>query len=129
MLADLAASGRLLILSCGYGVLKGPDLIGYYDRLMRTSDWPHGLLEQVLADYATKSALDVVAFVGASTHYAKVIRRTPWQLPQDRSAYLVSLRGVRGVREISRSLGSALRCFVERHGGYPPGTVVGRLPQ
>lgn len=127
VLSDLAATNRLLILSGGYGLLEGRDLIGYYNRIMRTRDWPSDLLEQLLSERAADSALDVVAFASLTTDYAKVLRRTPWQLAPGRAAHLVTLRGGRGASLVSRSLGLALRTFVERRRNYPQGTVVERL--
>lgn len=126
-LSDPAATDRLLILSGGYGVLEGRDLIGDYNRMMRSRDWPRGLLEQLLADRAAQSRLDVVAFAGATTDYAKVLRRARWQLPHGRTAQLVTVRGVRGVSAVSSSLGLALRAFLELRSNYPQGTVVERL--
>jgi len=127
LIRDLAASGRLVILSGGYGVLDGRDLIGLYNRPMRSRDWPAGLLEQLVAGRAEESGLDVVAFAGATTEYAKVLRRAPWQLAEGRSARMVTIRGVRGVRAVSESLGFALSSFVEERGGYPEGAVVESL--
>lgn len=54
ILADLAASGRLIILSGGYGVLDGRDVIGQYNRLLKASDWPVGLLRR-LSRFAPKN--------------------------------------------------------------------------
>jgi hypothetical protein len=127
LLADLAASGRLVILSGGYGVLDGCDLIGFYDRAMKSRDWPAGLLEQVIAGRAEESGLDVVAFAGATTEYAKVLRGTPWRLAAGRSARLVTIRGLRGVRTVSESLGFALSTLIDGGGRYPEGAVVESL--
>ena len=63
-LDDLVASDRLLILSGGYGLLEGSDRIGTYNRVMKSSAWPPGLLEQVLSGRAAQAELDVVAFAG-----------------------------------------------------------------
>jgi hypothetical protein len=125
--ADLAASGRLVILSGGYGVLDGRDMIGDYNRLMKASDWPAGLLERALAVRAELVGLDVVAFAGTTTEYAKVLRRTPWRLGAEQRAQLVTIRGVRGVGAVSRALGLALRAFTTGQGSYPVGTSVERL--
>jgi hypothetical protein len=124
LLANVAASGRLVILSGGYGVLDGRDLIGWYNRPMKSHDWPAGLLGQVIAGRTEESGLDVVAFAGATTEYAKVLRAAPWRLAEGRSARLVTIRGVRGVRAVSESLGLALSSFVEGRDRYPDGTVV-----
>lgn len=126
-LSDPAAIDRLLVLSGGYGVLEGRDLIGDYNRKMRSRDCPRGLLEHLLIDRAAQSRLDVVAFAGATTDYAKVLHRARWQLPRGRTAQLVTLRGVRGVSAVSSSLGLALRALMEMRGNYPQGTVVERL--
>lgn len=126
-LSDPAATDRLLILSGGYGVLEGRDPIGNYNRMMRSSDWPRGLLEQLVADRAAQSRLDVVAFAGSTTDYAKLLRRARWQLPEGRAAQLVTLRGVRGVSAVSSSLGLALRAFMALGSNYPQGTIVERL--
>lgn len=125
ILADLAGSGRLIILSGGYGVLDGRDAIGHYNRLLKASDWPVGLLEATLALRAERPGMDVVAFAGATTQYAKVLRRTPWRVG-GRTAHLVTIRDVRGVRAVSTALGLALRTFV-CCGEVPVGTAVTRL--
>ena len=127
LLADLAASERLVILSGGYGVLDGRDLIGHYERLMKTRDWPTGLLERAVAMRAAASGLDVVAFAGTTTAYAKVLRRAPWKLPEGRTALIVTIQDVRGLAAISNALGSALRTFLSRSGDYPAGAVAERL--
>ena len=43
-LADAAATGNTVILSGGYGVAHATELIGWYDKVLRLSDWPAGLL-------------------------------------------------------------------------------------
>jgi hypothetical protein len=127
VLSDAASTQRLLILSGGYGILEAADLIGDYDRAMRIRDWPRGLLERLLADRAANSGLDVVAVAGSTTDYAKVLRRTPWDLAPERSAHLLTMRGMRGTSAVSSSLGLALRTFVEGRRDYPNGTIVERL--
>lgn len=127
VLSDLAATDRLLILSGGYGLLEGRDLIGYYDRVMRSGDWPSGLLERALADRAADSGFDVVAVAGLTTDYARALRRTPWRLRPERTAQLVTVQGLSGQTVVSSSLGLALRTFVERRSHYPQGTIVERL--
>jgi hypothetical protein len=127
VIPDLATSHRLVIISGGYGVLDGQDLIGHYDRNMKSRDWPPGLLERILADRAAQSGVDVVAFLGASTDYAKVLQRTRWRLPKGVAAHLVTITGARGSGAISNSLGQALRAFVAGHDDFPAKTVVERL--
>lgn len=77
---------------------------------------------------AEYSSLDVVAFAGATTPYAKIMRRTPWNLPEGRSAQLVTIQDVRGVLAVSKALGLAVRVFAKGRGIYPAGTTVERLP-
>jgi hypothetical protein len=127
VIPDLATSHRLVIISGGYGILDGQDLIGHYDRIMKSRDWPPGLLERILADRAAQSGVDVVAFLGASTDYAKVLQRTRWRLPKGVAAHLVTIKGARGSGAISGSLGQALRAFVAGHEDFPAKTVVERL--
>lgn len=92
VLAELAGSGRLLILSGGYGLLDGRDLIGFYNRRMNPHDWPAGLVEQALTTRAEDSDLDVVAFAAATTPYARLLRRTPWSLTEGHTAHLGSAK-------------------------------------
>jgi hypothetical protein len=127
VLPELVAAKRLLILSGGYGLLEGGDVIGHYNRIMRARDWPRDLLERLLADRAADSGLDIVAVASYTTDYVKVLRRTPWNLSRGRTAHLVTLRGARGASAVSNSLGVALRTFVEGRSEYPQGTVVERL--
>lgn len=127
VLPELAMTGRLIILSGGYGVLEGDDLIGAYNRLLRPGDWPRGLLEHLLAERAARAAVDVVAFAGTTTSYARILRRTQWRLGHGHTAHLVTLGGVRGVSAVSNLLGLALRAFVEATHKYPEGTAVERL--
>lgn len=127
VLSEMAAAGRLLILSGGYGLLEACDLIGDYDRIMRAGDWPRGLLERLLADRAAESGLDVVAVASFTTDYAKLLRRTPWHLASGLTAHLLTVRGMRGASAVSSHLGLALRTFVEGRSTYPQGTVVERL--
>jgi len=127
VLPELASAHRLLILSGGYGLLEAEDLIGGYDRMMRTRDWPRGVLERLLAERAADSGLDVVAVASSTTDYAKLLRRTPWRLDAERSAHLLTLRGVRGASAVSAALGLVLRTFIERRSDYPQGTAVERL--
>jgi len=127
VLPGLASTDRLLILSGGYGLLDSRDLIGDYNRIMRTRDWPSGLLERLLAERAAGSGLDVLAVASASTDYAKVLRRTPWELGPERTAHLMTMRGMRGAAAVSSALGQALRTFIEGRSDYPPSMVIERL--
>jgi hypothetical protein len=127
VLPGLASTNRLLILSGGYGLLDSKDLIGDYNRMMRTRDWPRGLLEGLLAERAAGSGLDVLAVASDSTDYAKVLRRTPWELGPEHTAYLMTMRGMGGATAVSSALGQALRTFIEARRDYPPSMVIERL--
>lgn len=63
------------------------------------------MLERLLADRAADSGLDVVAVASSTTDYAKVLRRTSWHLAPERSAHLLTLRGMRGASAVSGALG------------------------
>lgn len=125
----LALEDRLLILSGGYGVLSGQDMIGDYDRRMKASDWPRGVLERALSHAAAASGRDIVIFAAATTDYAHVVRRTVWCVPHDRSVHLLSTSGLRGTGAVTGALGRALRTLILGDGQYPDGVVVDRLDQ
>lgn len=124
---ELASTGRLLVLSGGYGLLESTDLIGDYDRKMRVSDWPRGLLERSLSERAAGSGLNVLAVASTSTDYAEVLRRTSWRLDPGCTAHLLTLQGVRGATSVLSSLGHALRTFITGKGDYPASMVIERL--
>ncbi|WP_410657153.1 hypothetical protein [Amycolatopsis sp. lyj-112] len=70
-IGEAAAHGRTLILSGGYGILRADEPIAYYDRKLRLSDWPSGVLEHAIIDEAHRiGATKVVGFVSASADYA-----------------------------------------------------------
>ena len=79
-LADAAATGHLVIISGGYGVVRAEELIGWYDKQLRLADWPSGLLESALIGAARRAgAQTVVAFAAATSQYAQLLRRAPWR--------------------------------------------------
>jgi hypothetical protein len=127
-LQTAAAAGRLVILSGGYGVLDGLEPIGWYNREMRLSEWPRGLLEGVIAERARSTGLDVVAFAASTPDYAKLLRRVEWGLPSGRRAVLVTMSGLRGTRNVSSRLGESFRAFTSGNPRrFPQQTVVVRL--
>ncbi|WP_326833728.1 hypothetical protein VSH64_02025 [Amycolatopsis rhabdoformis] len=80
-LPDAAASGRLLILSGGYGVARAEEPIAYYDRKLRLTDWPSGTLEAALLHEVHRlGARRVLGFVSSSADYAKLLHRVPWDV-------------------------------------------------
>jgi hypothetical protein len=127
-LQTAAAGGRLVILSGGYGVLDGLEPIGWYNRVLRLSEWPRGLLEGVIADRARSTGLDVVAFAASTADYAKLLRRVEWGLPSGRHAVLVTMAGLKGSGNVSMALGESFRAFTSGNPrGFPQQTVVVRL--
>ncbi|MFC4908911.1 hypothetical protein [Actinomadura gamaensis] len=103
----------LLILSGGYGLLHPQEPIGDYNKIMRLSDWPSGLLEELLISEARRrSVSSVVAFAATTSDYAKLIRRTPWK-QADISAFLVTIKdaGKGASGKVPRQLGKAFTCF------------------
>jgi hypothetical protein len=126
-LADAVATGHVVIISGGYGIVRGGEPIGWYDKILQLTDWPAGLLESALISEARRcGARTVVAFAPATTDYARLVRRTRW--PQAGiDARLVTITGVTGgaIAEVPRRLGQAFSAFWTRaHGSYPPGITV-----
>jgi hypothetical protein len=126
-LAHAVGTGHVVIISGGYGIARGEEPIGWYDKILQLTDWPAGLLESALISEARRcGARTVVAFAPATTDYARLLRRTRW--PQAGiDARLVSITGVTGgaMAEVPRRLGQAFTAFWTRqHGSYPPGITV-----
>jgi hypothetical protein len=129
-LADAATRGHLVIVSGGYGVVNAEEPIGCYDKQLRLSDWPPGLLESSLIGAARHaSAQTVVAFAAATTQYATLLRRARWR-DAGITAYLVTVAGVGGgaLAEVPRRLGEAFGVFWNAQDRpYPPGILVENL--
>ncbi|NKQ51280.1 YaaA family protein [Amycolatopsis sp. K13G38] len=124
-LAEAADNGRLIVLSGGYGLLRADEPIAYYDRKLKLRDWPDGVLERALNDKVRAiGAKRVVSFVSASADYAKLVRRTAWEV----QATLVTMEfhGGGAQIEVPRRLARAFTAFWAG-GDFPPGTVVEEL--
>ena len=126
-LAEAAATGNLLIVSGGYGLVRADEPIGLYNKVFKLHDWPRGLLEALLVEQARTAGMDaVVAFASTSTDYARLLRRTPCRaagIP----AYLVTAGAVGGgaMRKVPQLLGQAFTAFCTgEHDRYPAGTIV-----
>lgn len=107
-LADAVASGHVMIISCGYGIARAGEPIGWYDKILQLTDWPAGLLESALISEAQRcGAHTVVAFAPATTDHARLLRRIRW-LQVGIDARLVTITGVTGgaMPEVPRRLGS-----------------------
>jgi hypothetical protein len=126
-LAEAVATGNVVIISGGYGIVRGDEPIGWYDKILDLTNWPAGLLESALISEVHRcGAQTVVAFASASTSYTKLLRRTPWQ-QADINARLVTITGVTGgaMSEVPRRLGQAFSAFWNHQpASYPPGTTV-----
>jgi hypothetical protein len=53
-LAAAAATGHVVIISGGYGIARGEEPIGWYDKILQLTDWPTGLLESALVSEARR---------------------------------------------------------------------------
>ena len=135
-IAITAAAGSgapLIVISGGYGVLRADELIGDYDRQLRTGDWPRGLLESVLVGEARRRAVrSVVAFAAATSQYHLPVRRAPWHMAACvERVLLVSVAdaGAGAQHAVPRSLGRAFRAFWFRQPAdmYPPAVIVESL--
>jgi hypothetical protein len=106
---------RLLILSAAYGVVRGVDPIGSYNQKMDQSDWPHGLLQEVITSYATKHQVRrVIGLASSTTGYAKILRRVGWREAGVNEALLLSPEASRGAMVLaSRAMGEALRIIID----------------
>ncbi|MEV7548610.1 hypothetical protein AB0N89_03190 [Amycolatopsis sp. NPDC089917] len=125
-LGEAAGSGRLLILSGGYGILRADEPIPYYDRKLKLSDWPPGVLEATVIEEARRiGATKVVTFVSASADYAKLARRIPWSSTEIEGVLAtIDFHGGGAQVEVPRRLAQAFGAWWHRSpSGYPPGLV------
>lgn len=127
----VARDTPLLILSGGYGVVHPEEPIGDYNKILRLTDWPSGLLEDLLIREAGRRGVSsVVAFAASSSDYAKLIRRAKWT-DAGLGAFLVTIRnaGMGASGKVPRRLGQAFACFWRGQPAemYPEGTTVETL--
>lgn len=126
----VAAGANVVILSGGYGILHADEPVGVYDRVFRLSDWPPGLLAELLVEEATRvRATAVVAFTGATTDYGRLVRQTPWHRAHVGQVSLISVAVTGGgaMVKVPRGLGQAFRCFWDPTGPWPDGVGVESL--
>jgi hypothetical protein len=70
------AGQPILIVSGGYGLVEPTEPIGHYDKALDLGDWPAGLLEDCIADYARcKGATSILAVMARTSTYAKLVRK------------------------------------------------------
>ncbi|MEV0073587.1 MULTISPECIES: hypothetical protein [unclassified Amycolatopsis] len=122
-LPDAAASGRLLILSGGYGVARADEPIAFYDRKLRLRDWPPGTLEAAIQyEVHRLGARRVLGFGSASADYAKLLRRVPWEV--EATLVTVDFHGGGAQVEVPKRLAHAFAAAWRREPGRrPPGVV------
>ena len=76
----VAAGQRVLIVSGCYGLLLADEPIGMYEKSFVLSDWPGGLLEECILDYARHTGIrSIVAVMASTTAYAKFVQRVNWR--------------------------------------------------
>jgi len=120
----------LIVISGGYGLARGDELIGTYDRLFRTGDWPPGLLESLLVQEAGRLGVrNVVAFSAATSDYDVPVRRATWPAASAVERVLVVSAAEPGggaQHHVPRALGRAFRAFwfSQPAGAYPPTVTV-----
>lgn len=126
-LTDAVARAHVVIISGGYGIVRGDEPISWYDKVLQLADWPSGLLESALINEAQRcGARTVVAFASASTDYARLLRRTPWR-QAGIDARLVTITGITAgaMSEVPRQLGQAFSAFWNHQpASYPPNVIV-----
>ena len=77
--ALVVAQFHVLILSGGYGVVRGDEPISWYDMPFELKSWPERIVQSCLQAYVRRHRLSSVrALMGASTAYARVVRSTKW---------------------------------------------------
>jgi hypothetical protein len=75
----LAARRHIVVVSGGYGLLLADEPIGTYERRFVLSDWPKGLLQDCLLNYACRSGIRfVIAVMSSTTDYARLIKSVGW---------------------------------------------------
>ncbi|MBE1577533.1 hypothetical protein ACFORH_10140 [Amycolatopsis roodepoortensis] len=129
-LGEAVENGRTLILSGGYGLLRADEPISYYDRKLKLTDWPSGVLEDAVIEEARRiGATKVVTFVSASADYAKLIRRIPWAASEiDAVLVTIDFHGGGAQVEVPRRLAQAFGAWWRRSpSDYPPGMVTEEL--
>ena len=110
-LYDLAQAGcHIIILSGGYGAVLASEPIGLYNQILKTSWWPHHILERVLIAHAQRVGLSSVrAFCSATSAYRTVLQRVRWRNAGIEDALLLMPQAKRGgTRKSPASQGEAV---------------------
>jgi hypothetical protein len=129
--AAVAAGVPVVILSGGYGLLRADEPIGTYNKMLKRSDWPPGLLESLLVDEVARVRPEaVIAFTAATTDYAKLIRGAPWRQRGVDAVFHITISGVGGgaMAKVPRALGHAFSAVWKRDPDrFPAGLSVEHL--
>lgn len=110
----VSANAHIAILSGGYGVVRAEEEIGWYERPMRKSEWPRGLIEAALISEALRvGAKQVVAFAARTSDYAKIIKSARWREAGIERAVLLTSQSTDGgaMRKVPQDLGRAFQAF------------------
>jgi hypothetical protein len=108
------------IISGGYGVLTAGECIGWYDAAFNPGWWPGNIVAECLSAYAASQRLtSIVAFLAASTGYARALRGLdgiPDSVRPDRVFLVSPVAGDRGgaMPTVPHTLGEAFAAFVRR---------------
>ena len=114
-LDQLAAARRpLLIISGGYGIVLGEEMIGDYDRRFQLRDWPRGLLDACIAQVAHAFGVErALAFCSRTSDYAKLVRRVDWRSCGVEAELVAPIsRGGGAMVRVPRASGEAIAAFV-----------------
>jgi hypothetical protein len=72
----VADGHHVLIISGAYGVVLANEGIGWYDKRLRLLDWPQGLLESCILDYARRQRVaSILALVARTGPYVTLMHR------------------------------------------------------
>lgn len=110
----IAAGQRVLIVSGGYGLLLADEPIGCYKKRFFLSDWPAGLLEKCILDYAHHEGMrSAVAVMSRTTDYARLIKLVKWN-KAGLAAVLVSpvAQGGGDLVTVPRAQGQAIAALI-----------------
>jgi hypothetical protein len=106
----VASEGELIIISGGYGAILGTELIGDYNRLFGSADWPSRVVPRAIASYAKRRGLNqVVAFLAKTTGYRKTLESLDWKRLGIQLAVLSPIGGATGTT--SSALGEAFAAW------------------
>lgn len=97
--AIVKAKQPMVIISGGYGLVLADEPIGNYERRFKTSDWPAGLISDVMAAVIKIWDIEhVVAIIADSTTYRTLLASIQWQRTTLSGVYLLSSERCRGAQ-------------------------------